>query len=107
MQFPLLFLHFTSQCILYIIPSSNTLCSQKSTCNLQLALLLYRAFQVALVVKNLPANTQDERDVGSIPGLERVPGEGHGNQLQYSCLENSKGRGVWQAIVHWVTKRWT
>ena len=39
MQFPLPFLHFTSQCILYIIPSINTLCSQKSTCNLYLALM--------------------------------------------------------------------
>ena len=64
----------------------------------------YRASQVALVVKNLPANIQDERDVGSIPGLERSPGEGHDNQLQYSCLENSLGRGTGWATVHAVTK---
>ena len=38
-------------------------------------------------------------DLGSIPGLGRAPGEGHGNPLQYSCLENSMDRGAWQAIV--------
>ena len=44
---------------------------------------------MALVVKNLPASAGDMGDVGSIPGLERSPGGGHGNLLQYSCLENS------------------
>ena len=44
--------------------------------------------QVALEVKNEPANAGDLRDMGSIPGLERSPGEGKGNQLQYSCMEN-------------------
>ena len=39
-------------------------------------------------------------DLGSIPGLGRYPGEGNGNQLQYSCLENSKDRGAWWAVVH-------
>ena len=46
------------------------------------------ASQVALVVKNLPANAGDIRDAGSTPGLGRSPGEGQGNPLQYSCLEN-------------------
>ena len=46
------------------------------------------ASQVVLVVKNLPANAGDIRDVGLIPGLGRSPGEGNGNPLQYSCLEN-------------------
>ena len=45
------------------------------------------ASQVVLVVKSLPANVGDIRDSSSIPGLERSPGEGHGNPLQYSCLE--------------------
>ena len=49
------------------------------------------AFQVALVIKNLPANAGD-------PGLERSPEGGHGNPLQYSCLENPMDRGAWQAI---------
>ena len=43
---------------------------------------------MALVVKNPPANVGDVRDVGSIPGLRRSSGAGHGNPLQYSCLEN-------------------
>ena len=50
------------------------------------------ASQVALVVKNLPANAGDIRDAGSTPGLGRSPGEGHGNPLQYSCLENPHGQ---------------
>ena len=62
------------------------------------------AFQVALVVKNLPANARDKGDVGSIPGLGRSPGVGYGNPLQYSCLENPVCRGVWRAIVHRVAE---
>ena len=46
-------------------------------------------------------------DPGSIPRSGRSPGEGNGNPLQYSCLENSMDRGVWQATVHGVTKSWT
>ena len=45
-------------------------------------------------------------DLGLIPGLGRYPGEGNGNQLQHSCLENSKDRGAWWAIVHWGRKSW-
>ena len=57
--------------------------------------------QVALVVKNPPANAGDIRDRGSIPGLGRSPGGGHGNPiLQYSCLENRMDRGSWWATVH-------
>ena len=48
--------------------------------------------QVSLVVKNLPANAGDLRDTGSITGLGRFPGGGHGNPLQYSCLENPHGQ---------------
>ena len=64
-----------------------------------------RASQGALVVKNLAGNAGDTRDEASIPGLGRSPGGGHGNPLQYSCLENSMDRGAWQAIVHGVAKR--
>ena len=63
--------------------------------------------KVALVVKNPPASAGDARDVGSIPGSGRSPGGGHGNPLQYSCLENPMGRGTWWATVHGVTKSWT
>ena len=55
---------------------------------------------------SLPSNTGDVRDMGSIPGSGRSPGEGHGNSLQYSCLENLKDRGAWWATVHGVTKSW-
>ena len=51
--------------------------------------------QVALVVKNLPANAADIRDTGSIPRLGKSPGGGHGNPLQYSCLQNPMDRGAW------------
>ena len=62
---------------------------------------------VALVVKNLPANAGDIRDMGLISGLGRSPGEKHGNPVQYSCLENPMDRGAWAAAVHGVTKSQT
>ena len=57
-----------------------------------LMLLIRGLPRVALVIKNLPANAGDIRDVGLIPGLGRSPGEGHGNPLHYSCLENPHGQ---------------
>ena len=51
--------------------------------------------QVVLVVKSLPTNVADIRDVGSIPGLGRSPRGGHGNPLHYSCQENPMDRGTW------------
>ena len=65
------------------------------------------ASQVALVVKNPPVNAGDIRELGSIPGLGGCPGGGHGNPLQYSCLEKPMDRGAWQATVHEVTKSQT
>jgi len=59
------------------------------------------------VVKNLPANAGDAKHMGSVPGLERSPGGGHGNPLQYSCQENPMDRGDWQTTVHEVAKSWT
>ena len=56
------------------------------------------------MVKNLPANARNAREVGSIPGSGRSPGGGHGNPLQYSCLENPMDRGAWWATVHGVAK---
>ena len=52
---------------------------------------------MALVVNNPPANTGDIRDTGLIPGLGRSSGEGNGNPLQYSCLENPMDKGAWQS----------
>ena len=65
------------------------------------------ASQVMLVVKNPPTIAGDIRDVGSIPGSGRSPGGGHGNPLQFSCLENPMDRGAWQATVHRVAKSQT
>ena len=57
-----------------------------------------------LVVKNVPANAEDTRDAGSISGLGRSSEGGHGNLLQYSCLENYMDKGALWAIVHGVAK---
>ena len=62
---------------------------------------------MVLVIKNPPANAGDTRDAGSIPGLGRCPGVGNGTPLQYSCQENSMGRGAWQAILHRAAKSQT
>ena len=59
---------------------------------------------VELAVKNPSANAGDVRDVGLIPGSGRSPGRGHGNPLEYSCLENPMDRGAWWATVHGVSK---
>ena len=56
------------------------------------------------MVRNLPANTGDSGDAGSIPGSGRFPGEENGNPLQYSCLENSIDRGAWPTTVHRVAE---
>ena len=56
------------------------------------------------MVKNLPASAGGIEDMGSITGLGRSPGGRNGNPLQYSCQENPRDRGSWQAAVHGVTK---
>ena len=58
-------------------------------------------FRAYLVSKESACNA---RDPGSIPGSGRSPGEGNGNPLQYSCLENPANRGAWQATVHGITR---
>ena len=57
-----------------------------------------QASQEVLVEKNLPANSGDKRDLGSVPGSGKTPGGGHGNPLQYSCLRNSMDTGAWRAV---------
>ena len=59
------------------------------------------SFPGGSVVKNLPV---DAGNAGSIPGSGRCPGGGHGNPIQYSCMENSKDRGGWQATIHGVAE---
>ena len=60
--------------------------------------------QVAVLVKNPSVKAGDARDAGSVPESGRSPGVGNGNPLQYSCLENSKDRGVWWATVREAAK---
>ena len=64
----------------------------------------FGAFQVLLGVKNLPADSGDLRDAGSIPGLGRSPGGGSGSPLPYSFLENPMDRGAWRGTVHRLAK---
>ena len=59
---------------------------------------------MALVIKSPPATEGDVRDMGLIPGSGRFPGRGHGNPIQYSCLENAMDRGAWRATVHSVAE---
>ena len=63
------------------------------------------ASQVAVLVKKLPANAREVREVGLIPGSGRSPGGGNGNPLQYSCLGNPMD-GAWQPEVHGVAQSW-
>ena len=92
------------KCISFPWPQLHTNCSRKR---------FYRdtvktwASQVTLVVKILPANAEDTRDVGSIPKLGSFPGGGNGNSIQYTCPENSMYRGALWATVHGVTKSQT
>ena len=67
----------------------------------------YRASLVAQLIKNPPANAGDSKEAGLTPGSGRSPGEGNGNPLQYSCLENPMSRGAWWATIHGVPKSWT
>ena len=67
----------------------------------------YGASQVVRVIKNSFASAGDEKDMGSIPGLGRSPGGGHGNLLLCSYLENPMDRAAWWATVHWSTRTHT
>ena len=63
--------------------------------------------QVVLGLKNPPASTEDIKDAGPTLGSGRSPGEGNGNPLQYSCLENPTDRGAWRVIAHSIAENWT
>ena len=67
---------------------------------------VWLGFPGGTVIKNLPVNARDAGEAVSIPGLERSPGVGNGNPLQYCCLDNPMDRGAWQATVHGVSKSW-
>ena len=75
--------------------------------NIPVYICVCAGFPGSPVVKNLPANAGDARDMGLIPRLGRSPVEGNGNPLWYYCQENSIDRGAWRATVHGITKSWT
>ena len=70
-------------------------------------LFVWVAFPGGSVSKEPACNAGDPGDIASIPELERSPGEGQGNPLQYSCLENSMNRGACRVTVYTVSKSWT
>ena len=72
--------------------------------NFYFLIIVQWGFPGGTVGKNLPTSAGDARDMGLIPGWERSPGEGNGNPLQDSCLENTMDRGTCWATVHEVTK---
>ena len=69
--------------------------------------MVYKNLQLVINLGGIMETCLQCRTPGFIPGLGRSPGEGNGNALQYSCLENPMDRGAWQATVHRVTKSWT
>ena len=75
--------------------------------NFEVTYTLKWASQVALGVKNLPANAGVIRDAGSVPGSGKSPGGGHGNPLQYPYLENPMDGRAWQATGHGLAQSWT
>ena len=89
-------------------------CTQGQTCLLlqisfdflllHFSTLWWKGFPASSEVKASACNAQE---LGSIPGLGRSPGQGNGNPLQYSCLENPMDRGAWWATLHGVAKSWT
>ena len=92
---------------IFMIPLIPTLLpSSPESCISHILISLSEASQVALVVKNWPANPGDIKDRGFIPGSGRSPGGVHGYQLQYSCLENPMEREAWWATVHRITENW-
>ena len=95
-------------CICYKINICNFCISctiEKITIN-KTPLQAVGASQMVLVVKNPPANPGDIRDVGSIPGSGRLPGERNGSPPYDSCIGNLMDRGAWWATVHGIAKEW-
>ena len=71
---------------------------------LQTSVIGFKTHPNPVMVKNLPANSGEVRDVGLSPGFGRFPGGGNGTPLQYSCLENPMGRGAWRDTIHGFAK---
>ena len=95
---------YSQRALVCILQTINAL-FKLSACFSKGPVSTFMGFPDGAVVKKLPANADDARDMGSIPRSGRCPGEGNGNPLQYSCQGNSMDWGVWWATVHGVTKR--
>ena len=78
-----------------------------NVCYIYKRLLVTGGFPGGATGKELPANARDTGDADSVPRLGISPGEGNGNPVQYSCLENPMDRGAWRATVRGITKNWT
>ena len=83
----------------------SALCSLEA--KIRMVTEVTRGFPGGAAAKNPPAKARDSRDAGSIPGSGNPSGEGNGNPLQYSCLENSMARSLVRATVHGVAESWT
>ena len=88
------------------LEEKDELLVKESVLTFNVNIFIFGASQVALVVKNPPANAGDKRDAIRSLGPEDSPGGRHGNPLQNSCLKNSMDRGAWRATVHRVAKSW-
>ena len=99
-------LHHQRLFLLSLFPKQPDSIVSVNALHMNSLLPVYWTYQMALVVKNLPANAGDIRDSSSIPGLGRSPGGGHGKSLQCSCPENPRHRGAWWAAVQRVAKSW-
>ena len=100
--FNFFFFFFTA--VIYIRQTQKCRSEPRHVLNTKFSMPLpYLCFAGGATIKDPPANA-DVRDVGSIPGSGRSPGEKNGNPLQCSCLENPMDRGAWRATVHRVTK---
>ena len=100
----------TAHCLGIMDDLQGVLCTRGIKRGLEVIKKMYlhvKASKLALVIKKSPANAGDIRVAGSVPGLGRSPGGGHGNPLCYSCLENAMARGAWWAKVHRVSKSQT
>ena len=86
--------------------SSNTM-NQAQLCHIFLKVHIFEGFSGGASVKEPTCQCRRHKRWGLIPGLGRSPGVGHGNPVQYSCLENPMDREAWQAVVYRVTKNWT
>ena len=106
-RFPIILCEWPSSSLWTFLSFSSLICKIKVIIAFASLCCCEGASQVALVVKKLPVKAGDIRDLGSVPRSGRSPRGGHGNPLQYSCLENPMDRGSWRAAVPRVAKSWT